>query len=264
METLRDRFWIFTCVAGSDNDSLEKGGFPNGSRMTPAEGAFYLDVPNLLMIRWRGLPAPPFDQYALSFTPLKRVVWSIVGSGGHIEGDEVELVLDLAHRFPNLTGVIMDDFFNKDGSGQASVDELGKVRRRLEVNGKRLDLWVVLYTHQLDLPVASHLEQCDLISFWTWSADELKHLEQNLERLEALSLGRRISLGCYLWDFYNQRPVPIPPMEHQCSLGRKWLQEGRIENMVFLANTVCDLGLEVVEWTRNWIQQVGDTPLEGS
>lgn len=262
MDTVRDKFWIFTCVAGSDNDSLKKGGFPNGSRMTPAEGAFYLGVPNLLMIRWEGLPAQPYDPYTISFTPLKQVVWSIVGSGGQTEDDELGTVLDLAGRFPNITGIYMDDFFTKDGSGRLSVDELKNVRTRLEVDGRRLDLWVVLYTKQLDLPVAPSLEQCDLISFWTWNADELEDLEQNLERLERLSPGRRISLGCYLWDFHNQRPVPLPLMEHQCTLGLKWLQEGRIDNMAFLPNTVCDLGLEVTDWTRNWIRQVGDTPLE--
>ena len=131
-------------------------------------------------------------------------------------------------------------------------------------NDKRLDIWVVLYTHQLDLPVARHLEQCDLVSFWTWNADELADLEHNMGRLERINPGSRISLGCYIWDYPNNRPVPIARMKHQCELGLKWLQEGRIENMVFLANTVCDLGFEVAAWTRNWIEQVGDTPLRVS
>ena len=260
MSTVRDRFWVFTCVAGSDDDHLAKGGFPEGSRMTPAEGAFFLGVPNLLLIRWRGLPPPAeFERYAIGFTPLKQVVWSIVGSGGDCVGDEVAAVLDLAGRFSNITGVIRDDFFNEHGGGTLSVEELRHVRDRLVVGGKRLDTWVVLYTHQLDLPVTPHLEQCDLISFWTWNADELEHLEQRLARLEAISPGCRISLGCYLWDFHNQRPVPMPLMQHQCELGLTWLKQGRIENMVFLANTVCDLGLEVADWTRDWILRVGDT-----
>ena len=31
--------------------------------------------------------------------------------------------------------------------------------------------------------------------------------------------------------------------------------------MIFLANTVMDVGLESVEWTRQWIQEVGQEPL---
>lgn len=261
MSTVRDRFWIFTCVAGSDNDSLAKGGFAQGSRMTPAEGAFYLGVPNLMLIRWRGLPTlAEFDRYARSFAPLDRVVWSIVGSGGDKVGDEVGPVLDVAERFGNVTGVIMDDFFNAEGGG-ISVPDLSAVRDRLVVHGKRLDIWVVLYTHQLDLPVVPHLEQCDLISFWTWNADELQDLDQNLARLEQLNPGCRISLGCYIWDFPNRRPVPVPSMQHQCELGLEWLKQGRIDNMVFLANTVCDMGFDSADWTRQWIAEVGDTAL---
>jgi hypothetical protein len=39
--------------------------------------------------------------------------------------------------------------------------------------------------------------------------------------------------------------------------GLQWLQEGRIEGMIFLASCICDLGLETVEWSRQWIQKVG-------
>ncbi len=52
--TVRDRLWIFTCVAGADDEGW---GLPGPSRMTPAEGAFYLGVPNLMLIRWQGKPA---------------------------------------------------------------------------------------------------------------------------------------------------------------------------------------------------------------
>jgi hypothetical protein len=31
--------------------------------------------------------------------------------------------------------------------------------------------------------------------------------------------------------------------------------------MIFLGNTAMDLGFEAVEWTRQWIQKVGDSRL---
>ena len=90
--TVRDRFWIFTVYAGGDNSYLERGNVRGGSRMTPAEGAFWLNVPNLLLIRSHDTPPLPggeqwraktsFEQYATSFQPLDSVVWSVVGSGG--------------------------------------------------------------------------------------------------------------------------------------------------------------------------------------
>jgi hypothetical protein len=261
METVRDRFWIFTCVEGSDNDSLKKGGFPEGSRMTPAEGAFYLDVPNLQMIRWCGLPAHPYDQWAEAFAPLKQIAWSIVGSGGRIDGEEIDWVVDLAKRYPNVTGVYLDDFIRKEGDGALTPEDLKRIRPRLDVAGRHLDMWVVVYQRQLDLPIAPLLEQCDIVNLWTWDSENLVHLERNLERLEKVKPGGRVSLGCYLWDYFNQCPVSISKMEHQCSLGLKWLQEGRIENMSFLANTVMDIGIESAPWTRSWIQEVKDIEL---
>ena len=261
MPTVRDKLWIFTCVAGSDNDSLKKGGFPEGSRMTPAEGAFYLDVPNLQMIRWEGLPAHPYDQYAEAFTPLKQVAWSIVGSGGRVDGEELERVIELAERYPNVTGAYMDDFIRSEGEGVLSPEDLKNLRPRLEVAGRRLDLWVVVYTHQLDLPIAPLLKQCDIVNLWTWNSDHLVDLEKNLDRLEKVKPGGRVSLGCYLWDFHNARPVSIPDMAHQCGLGLKWLQEGRIESISLLANTVMDIKTESPAWTRDWIREVGDLEL---
>ena len=262
METVRDRLWIFTCVAGSDNDSLTQAGYTQGSRMTPAEGALFLDVPNLHMIRWRGLPAYPYEQYAVTFSSLKQVTWSIVGSGGQVEGDELQRVIELAERHPNVGGVYLDDFMRKEGRGALSVDDLANIRPRLGVAGRRLDLWVVLYIKQLDLPVAPYLEYCDVVNLWTWNSDDLENLEQNMERLEAMNPGGRVSLGCYLWDFHNQRPVSIPHMEHQCGLGLQWLREGRIESIVFLANTTCDIGIESAPWAQAWIRKVGDMSLE--
>lgn len=65
----------------------------------------------------------------------------------------------------------------------------------------------------------------------------------------------------YLWDFPNNRPVPLPLMQHQCELGLKWLKEKRIHELVFLANTVLDVGLPSDEYVRNWIKEVGAQPI---
>jgi len=260
-DTVRDRLWIFTCVAGSDNDSLERAGFPRRSRMTPAEGAFYLGVPNLMLIRWRGKPAPPFDQYAVPFRPLKRVVWSLVDSGGETSGEGRKAALDLAKKCPNLTGFIMDDFFNpseNNAPARMSLEQLRDLRAKLVIDGKKRDLYVVIYQHQLELPVKAYLKLCDKITYWVWHADDLKNLQRGFSNLEKLAPDRGILLGCYFWDFGGQRPMPLELMKMQCETGLRWLHEGRIEGIIFLANTVADLDLPAVEWTRKWITGVGD------
>jgi len=256
--TLRDRFWVWTHVEGSYKRDF---GLPRTSRMTPVEGAVYLGVPNLLFIRYQGKPEMPFDQYAIAFRPFKRVVWSLVGASGQSSDEERTHVLELAGRFPNIVGFVMDDYFHSDGSGSLSVEQLKGLRNQLVIGGKRHDLYVVLYQHQLDLPVSTQLEFCDKITFWTWKAKDLDKLEPSFERLEELAPKQGKLLGCYLWDFGTKKPMPLELMKKQCELGRRWLKESRIEGMIFLGSNVCDLSLETVEWTRQWIAEVGSEPL---
>lgn len=124
-----------------------------------------------------------------------------------------------------------------------------------------LFLGVTLYTHQLDPRIIPHLECCDVISLWTWKSDDLKNLEVNLARLKQMIPSKRIWLGCYLWDFGINQPMPIDRMQRQCELGLRWLKEGQIDGIIFLATNLCDLKIETVEWTRQWIARVGDEPL---
>src|SRR5689334_16288034 len=107
--TVRDRLWAWAHDAHAYDNTW---GLPKNGRITPVEGAHYLGVPNILMIRYAGKPAPPFEQYAVPFKSLKRVYWSITGASGATSADERRSVLQLAASMPNLTGVFMDDFFN--------------------------------------------------------------------------------------------------------------------------------------------------------
>lgn len=266
---VKDKLWIWGHEAGSHNGDRWK--IKGSSRMTPAEGAFYLGVPNMILVRYMNkqglsLPARPFEQYARAFSPLKRVVWSIAGAGGVTEDDEVTVVCDLANQFPNICGVIMDDFFHlPDTNGDVGVfspPQLKVIKEQLILSDRQLDLWVVLYHLDLDLPVGEHLKQSDVVTFWTWDPKEIKNLEQSLERAEKLASSSRLVLGCYMWDYNERKAMPISLMEKQCQLGLQWLQSGRIEGMIFLTSCICDLGLEAVEWTRQWIQRVGERELE--
>ena len=94
-----------------------------------------------------------------------------------------------------------------------------------------------------------------------WNARDLAAQEDSFGTLEELAPGSRKVLGCYLWNYGDRQPMPLDLMEQQCVRGLEWLRQGRIGGMVFLASCICDMGLETVEWTRQWIAEVGDTPL---
>lgn len=254
MQDLRDSLWLWGHEAGSQNDHW---GLPAPSRMTPTEAAFYMGIPNILMVVYQGKPEPPFDLYARAFSPLRRVVWSIVGDSSSKRNDEksdLDEVLRLAATFPNMSGAMMDDFFHEPNAqgaiGRYSPQDLAGFRARLHGAARPLDLWVVLYAHQLHLPVAAHLEQCDVATLWTWRAKDLPALPECFERFEAVAPKARKVLGCYMWDYGDRKPMPLDLFQWQVEQGLGWLREGRIEGMIFLATCICDLGLDTVEWLR--------------
>ena len=106
-----------------------------------------------------------------------------------------------------------------------------------------------------------HLELCDVVTLWSWNAVQLMDLEQNFARFEKIVGDKRKVLGIYLWDYGAKQPMPLTAMKHQCSLGLRWLQDGRIDGMIFLASCICDLGLEAVDWVRRWIATHGQSCL---
>ena len=69
------------------------------------------------------------------------------------------------------------------------------------------------------------------------------------------------SLGMVMHGYETTVPVPLELMKHQCELGLKWLKAGRIEGICFIGSPMCDMDVEAVEWTRQWIQHVGDQRL---
>ncbi|HVF09198.1 MAG TPA: hypothetical protein VNA16_00235 [Abditibacteriaceae bacterium] len=259
MSTIRDRLWLWGHEAGSHN---EEWNLPAASQIMPAQAAENMGIPNIIMVRYRQEFDAPY--YAASLRGMERVVWSIVGAGGLNEGIEMAPLRQMAMNYPNWRGVMMDDFFFSTGHDATAVhtaDDLKAIQNQLSVNGRKLDLWVVLYDHQLKMPVQNHLAQCDVLNYWTWRARDLDKLEANFARAEALAPACRKVLGCYMWDYGDKKPLPAELMRQQCELGLQWLRAGRIEGIVFLASCICDLDIEAVNWTSEWIRQVGDEPL---
>jgi hypothetical protein len=256
-KTVRDGMWLWSHVAGSYNGMF---GLPGKSRMTPAEAAFYMGIPNVFMLHREGTPEPPLDQFALAFEPLREVVWGIVGESGKTEAREREMVMDLVLHNPKISGVVMDDFFIAPKAGSVAaltLDQIKDLKQQLHPSGKKLDLWVVLYEHQLTQPLTEYLTLCDYVQFWTWYGQSLADLRGNFEKARKLSGGAKMALGIYWWDFGNKKPLSMELMKSQCETGLQLLKQGQIEAMVFCGSWLCDRGLETVSWTRHWIQEVG-------
>ncbi len=251
-----DKLWLWTHVAGGVNNQY---GFKEGSKISPAEAASYMGVSNILFVRLNNKPeVPEYSKYAASFKKLNRVVWSIIGDSASSNESEVPVLLELSKKFPNIRGVIMDDFFSFRMNAYKPQD-IANIRRSLSNRtdaGHKLDLWVTLYTHELDLAVKPYLDECDVTTLWTWHSEDLARLEMNFAKLKKMCPGSRKVLGCYMYDFGNSKPMQVELMEKQCRFGLDLLKTGEIEGIIFLASCICDLRLDAVEWTKKWIDSI--------
>ena len=78
----------------------------------------------------------------------------MVGSGGSSRTDaklgDLEEVLDQARKYPNVTGGVLDDFLNARRRELFTPADVALFRERMhQETGRRLDLWVVLYAHEI-------------------------------------------------------------------------------------------------------------------
>lgn len=288
--TVRDRLWVFCNPVNADYEYVRKR-----SVMSPVESAIYLGVPNILMVNeypgpkggvkffpgpeplyqlpnqegWYQPFEPSFEQYAFSLKVLKRVAWSIVDAGGVTKDWERKQVLDMAFHTPNFVGVYMDDFFRSEPDAKVAsltLDELRALQQQLKRPSKKLDLYVTFYTRFLNRPIADYLNLIDVVAMWTSQTQDLARLDANLALLEKLAPKSRKMLGLYTAAYDRNRipwwtGLPVATMQHQCELALRALRDGRIEGIVIYGCTTMDLGWQSVEWTRDWIQRVGEIKL---
>lgn len=268
MATARDKFWIFGVRPHQDDIWLGKqreGRKFYRSRITPAEGAFLLNVPNMLLVNCDGIPVPFSEDaagYAESFRPLKKVLWGGKGSGGFRIGNEEKYICKLCEEYPNIAGEFLDDIFGDYAKSPNRVEEsaalLSEIRGELDKAPRPMELYVTWYTHEMWAAVPEISRYLDGISIWNWHCEDIPKLAETFAAAEQAFPQHKKLLGIYMYDFPSGMPVPSDLMEYQCNFGLKMLEEGRLDGMVFEANSVMGVGLSSEKWLTEWIDQVKD------
>lgn len=268
--TVRDKLWLFASRAHDDDIWLGKSRadrFTPWSRITPAEGALMLDVPNVIMVGSDGDPAPYSAEaygYMESFCRMKNVVWSVSGSAGFRAGNEEKFICALAEKYSNVTGAFADDFIDETSDPEKRAEQLETVRsirRQLDKAPRPISMWLTMYTRNISTADTEACGLFDCLSLWTWSYRDLDRLEENYSAWENRFPKQKKYLGVYIYDYPSGQPVPNEYMEKQCSFGLKALKDGRADGLIFLTNCVMGVGLPSEYWLRNWIDSVKDTEL---
>ena len=275
---LRDALWMFG-VPAHENDTHVGGWlrhrkendpnhFPStGSSMTPAEAAFFLGIPNVIMVCCDGMPSP-FTEYAekylYSFLPMDRVLWSSTGSAGYRDGREEEYVVAKHEEYPNLCGCYMDDplgqfeKYPEEQRTQMAKEFVTGIRRKLDACSRPMDIIVTWYPYVAREDDGEVYKDADGIAIYTWNALDLEKLDTVMVSAKEMFPDKKIYLGAYLYDYDRSFPLTAEQMEYQCERGKQWLLDGTIAGMIFVTNAVMAPGMKNDIWLRDWIKKNGD------
>jgi hypothetical protein len=267
---LKDRLWLWGQSAGSHHGSAgnQVWKLPGVNRMEAAEGAAYLGIERMCRVVMGGQPQPPFDAEQERLAGMKEVIWSAVGDSGSIRNNatsDLGEVLRLAQTNPNISGAVLDDFFRakatpESSHGRYSLESVQSMSDQLRAfPGRPLDLWIVWYKEELDFDIADYLKIFDVITFWNMLAPaQQAEWEADIAKVVTRTPGKRRLAGCYLWNYGEGKPLSIDEIRAQCETYLEWIRRGEIEGIIFCSNCCTDLGLEAVEWVRQWICEHGD------
>jgi hypothetical protein len=264
--TLRDRLWMWghepETINGHDN-------VPIGNKISMADAIRSMGIPNVCVISYLDKPEPPFGEYIKQFRDTKRVAWSLISGPPrkYTYEQQKNEAFALLEKMPNLISFYLDDYFQGSAIPAAgsdispacmTVEQIRSLQEEMQKLKQKPQLSIVLYAHQLHPGIKPHIDCCDVVSLWTWWANDLAVLEQNFNKYREIVPDKPTLLGIYMWDFGNSKPISVESMKLQLDFALVKLKQGQIEGMIFHCTPLCDLNLEAVLYSRKWIAEHGN------
>lgn len=263
---LRDRLWMWGHDPGVYDGPKGVYNIPLSPPLSMAEGIKSMGIPNVCVIRG-GTPGP---EYRKQFNAVKRIAWNLSGGSNKSFYALKDYVFGLRDTTPNLTGYYLDDFFHsfsapgfdkdseqKPAPASLSLDEMKKLYAETLAYKRRLDLAIVLYTHQLYKAIRPFMKYVDVVSLWIWSGSDIQKIDANFKRYRSLVPDKPTLLGIYMWDFGGKRELSKEFMAKQLDYAHMLYKEGQIEGLIFHCTPLCNKGLAAVDYARDWIAKHG-------
>lgn len=276
---LVEKLWLWGHGRQCDNIKGQKVNFrgrPGISCVSTAEAARIMGISNICRIVVEPAEQPPYDEEIEEAADMRQIVWSILGSGVMDSRNDLEEVIRLAKKYPNIVGGIMDDFFPGANNQKAKIytpEVLRDFRKKLHNEaGRELDLWIVVYNWDVNyetnpyfdfdyknFQVKPYLDECDVATLWMYDAEELPKLEETYTKMRAVwGYDRPLYAGCYMWNFPKAKPISRELMELQLDTYYQWLKEGKIEGIIFCHNYLVDLDIDAIYQVKEWINRHSD------
>ena len=262
---LKDHLWMWGHDSGVYDGPDGIYNIPLSPPISMVDGIKYMGIPNVCVIR-HGIPEN--SDYLTQFDDVKRIAWTLSMGSNESYQTLKEYVFGLRDTMPNLTGYFLDDFFRFSGSSlpedstepapaALSLNEIKQLHDETLTYKRRLDLTMVLYTHQLHPSIKPYMQYVDVVSLWIWTGADIQKIEENFKKYRSLVPDKRTLLGIYMWDFGGKKELDQNFMVKQLDYAYKLYQEGEIEGMIFHCTPLVNKNLRAVEYAKEWIAKHG-------
>ncbi len=263
---LRDRLWMWGHDSGVYDGPKGVYNSPLSAPISMADAITFMGIPNVCVIRG----GTPSEEYRRQFKDVKRIAWNLSGGSNKSYHELKDYVFSLRETTPNLTGYYLDDFFrfgdkpgfdrnseSEPAPAALSLEEMSRLREETLAYKRRLDLAIVLYTHQLCPAIKPVIRYADVVSLWIWTGADIQKIEESFKKYRSLVPDKPTLLGIYMWDFGGKKELDQAFMVKQLDYAYKLYKEGQVEGLIFHCTPLCNKGLSAVEYAREWIVRYG-------
>jgi hypothetical protein len=189
-----------------------------------------------------GILRPPTEQGAVNQPGDADLFKPYAALPGMIQG--AHRFSELAKRCPQISGVVIDDFYNdypaklsgenlrniKDALLGRPVDEKGNVDHSSPATTPHLKLYAVLYNHQLDRVDETVLDLIDGVSFWVWKQNEnYRQFDSYIETVRKTYPGKEIIVGVYV---FNGTVMTAASVHHIIERAIDLYAQGRVNSLL--------------------------------
>lgn len=189
-----------------------------------------------------GILRPPTEQGAINQPGDADLFKPYAALPGMIQG--AHRFSELAKRCPQMSGVVIDDFYNdypsklsgenlrniKDALLGKRVDEKGNVDHSSRAATPHLKLYAVLYNHQLDRVDETVLDLIDGVSFWVWKQNEnYRQFDSYIETVRKTYPGKEIIAGVYV---FNGTVMTAAGVHHIIERAIDLYAQGRVNSLL--------------------------------
>ena len=204
----------------------------------------------------------PFEEVVCDITKWKGSASEYSGVQLHYDSkprtllEEAEKVALLSLTYPNVKGAYFDGELGRMEHGGITPRHCASVSRALrETNPNfKLKLWAVVFSDELDQKdwtgFRSHL---DVINLRIRSARDLPDLDRYVDRCREIFPDQAIVLGCSLWDYPTESPMPLDRLTFQWEQVLKYVASGKIDGYSIFATFLIDSAQQQAQWVRDFI-----------